>query len=343
MSVTVIPASEVSKLLPMKECIERVESSLLALKSKTGDMPLRFGYRMPLQNERVGILASMPAYMEVNGKSYCSNKVITVYPANKKEGLESHQGAIMLFEAEHGTLLSIVDASSVTSIRTAAASAVATKLLALPESSHLAIVGCGTLAYTHLDAMVEVRPGIKTVSLWNRSPDSVSQFIEKMSKKYSQLSFKGFPTVEEAVHDADIVCTLTASTDPILTKSMIKAGCHINAVGSCTPMHCEVSSDLVMASKIFADATESCLKEPGDIVRPLSEGLITANHIQGELSDVLLKDNVGRSSTADITLFESLGLAIEDLVCSLSIYEKYHLRQSDCTDVVKVNLNPMRH
>eukprot|EP01060_Flectonema_neradi_P005096 TRINITY_DN13386_c0_g1_i1.p1 TRINITY_DN13386_c0_g1~~TRINITY_DN13386_c0_g1_i1.p1 ORF type:complete len:366 (+),score=53.99 TRINITY_DN13386_c0_g1_i1:70-1098(+) len=342
MAVSVIPASEVPKLLPMNECIERVEASLMALKGDEGDMPLRFCYKMPLKEERVGIVASMPAYMEINGKAYCSNKVITVYPANKSKGLESHQGTILLFEADHGKLVSIVDASTVTAIRTAAASAVATKLLAVPEASHLAILGCGTLAHTHLESMLIARPTIREVSLWSRSSSSVDLFVKTVAPQYPNIKFNKHDTPQQAVLAADIICTLTPSTEPYLDRSMVKEGCHINAVGACTPIHCEIAADLVKASKVFADATESCVKEPGDIVRPLKSGEITVDHVQGELADILLQNHPGRSSPNEITLFESLGLAIEDLACSHSVYENY-LSKGSCKDVVQVNLNPERH
>ena len=340
--VAIIPAADVPTLLPMGVCIAEVETALIALKEGRGDMPLRFGYKMPLGG-KVGILASMPAYAELEGKAYCSNKVITVYPANKADGLESHQGAILLYEAEHGRLLAMVDASTVTAIRTAAASAVATKLLAPNKPSmHLALIGAGTLAATHLEAMIIARPTISKVTVYNRSAPSLIDFIEKAKKKYEGIEFVAVDTVHEAAREADIVCTLTPATEPVLFVEDVKKGAHINAVGACTPAHCEIDPELVKVAKLFADSTESCTKEPGDIVRPIQAGLITTDHVVAELGDLLTKRKEKACGAEDITLFESLGLAIEDLVCSVAVYKRYSEAPAECSGVCEVAFNPTR-
>jgi ornithine cyclodeaminase len=174
-SVAAIGHEQVLALLPMVECIDLVASALEALERGDADMPLRFGYQLPLEN-KVGILASMPAYMKDSSGEYCANKVITVFPTNKQAGGHSHQGAVLLFEARHGRLLALVDAAELTAVRTAAASAVATRLLAREDSAVLAILGSGAQARTHLEAMLLVRPGLRALRCWSRTRASAEAF-----------------------------------------------------------------------------------------------------------------------------------------------------------------------
>ena len=180
--VLIVSAGDVGPLLPMRECIAAVERGLLALESGAGAMPLRFGYKLP--QDEFSVLASMPAYLEEpDGSRFCCNKCITVFPGNVARGKHSHQGAIMLFEATSGSLLAIIDASEVTAVRTAAASAVATRLLANPETPHLALIGSGAQAGVHLEAMLLVRPSIRRVTVWSRTESRLRLFVEGASKR----------------------------------------------------------------------------------------------------------------------------------------------------------------
>ena len=333
MDVVIVSSDEVPKRMPMGRCIDVIAASLTALHVGEAHMPLRFAYKMPLDEGRFGVLASMPSYMKKDGASYCANKVITVYPQNAKDGLHSHQGTIQLFEAEHGRLLAIVDAASVTAIRTAAASAVATRLLAREQVTTLCLIGSGVQAHTHLEAMRLVRPSIKTVRVYSRTADKAHAFAAAYAG-LEGVSVTACASVEEAARDADVICTLTPATEPLLKREHVADGAHVNAVGACTPTMAELAAELVRDSRLYADARESCLNEPGDILRALRDGLITKEHIVADLGELLAGSAQGRASDSEITLFKSLGLAVEDLATALDIY-----KSSTDTDL-RTKINP---
>eukprot|EP00937_MAST-01D_sp_MAST-1D-sp2_P000406 g406.t1 len=310
----------------MDECIELVASALKALGRGQADMPLRFGYRLPLPEaeKRVGILASMPSYIETAaGQRYCANKVITVFPDNAKHGHHSHQGAILLFEARHGRLAAIVDAAEVTAVRTAAASAVATRLLARAGARTLALLGAGVQARAHATAMLLARPALRRVVVWSRTAERAAALAGWLRGEHPALDVAVADTAQEAVANADIVCTLTPASAPVLRGAWLKVGAHVNAVGACTPAHRELDEECVTRAVLFADRRESCLQEPGDVVVPLREGAIDASHIRAELGELLLGTHAGRESEEQITLFESLGLAVQDLVAAMHVLRRY--------------------
>ena len=328
MPTVVIGHECVRELLPMSDCIEVMAAVLEALAKGEAHMPLRFGYPLPLPEQRVGILASMPSYADNKGEGtrYCANKIITVFPDNAQHGHHSHQGAIMLFEAQHGSLVAIVDAGEVTAVRTAACSAVATRLLARdgPGCQVLAILGSGVQARTHVKAMLLVRPHLRRIHCWSRRPESAAIFVAWVRAHCGRadVEIECFVDVEAAVRDADVICTLTPATKPILRGAWVKAGVHVNAVGACTPRMREIDDELLLRCSLFVDARESCLKEPGDVVVPLREGKIDEQFVQAELGQILTGEHVGRQHDGEITLFESLGLAVEDLAAALHVYKK---------------------
>jgi ornithine cyclodeaminase/alanine dehydrogenase-like protein (mu-crystallin family) len=324
----------VANCLDMRTCIGIVGNALRGYADKTYQQPLRFGYRLPLRDKKkMGILASMPAFCSKNTTTpYCSTKVITVFPLNRQLGKHSHQGVIVLFEAKTGELKAIFDATEVTAKRTAAASAVATKMLAAVRSKTLTLIGSGTQAWTHLEAMTIVRPSISQVNIWSRTKSNVDTFVKRARIKFPSIEFVISKDVREACKDADIICTLTSSRVPLVTRDMVKPGAHINAVGSCTPNMRELSSDLVASAKVFTDDREACMKEPGDVVVPLAEGQNI--HIYATIGEILLlsssnDDKGARTSNSEITIFESLGLAIEDLACAIYLYENHCISCDD--------------
>ena len=332
--------AQVVELLPMEECIELMASVLRALQKGEAAMPLRFGYKLPLPDAKFGVLASMPSYLALpSGEAFCANKVITVFPQNKAVGKHSHQGAIMLFEAAHGKLVAIVDAGEVTAVRTAAASGVATRLLAREGAAcaELALLGAGVQARTHLQAMLLVRPSLRRVCVWSRTAASAERFCAWARETFPALEeVRAVDSAEAAARGADIICTLTPSLEPVLLSAWVKDGAHINAVGACTPRHCELEGALVARCRLFADQRVSCLAEPGDVVQAISAGLITAAHVQAELGELLCADGAGgasrgRQAEADVTVFESLGLAVEDLAAALHIYRQL-VQQRDGAD-----------
>jgi ornithine cyclodeaminase len=226
----------------------------------------------------------------------------------------------MLFETQNGRLLAMMDAGKITAIRTAAVSAVATRLLASTDAENLAILGSGVQAATHLDAMRLVR-NIKRVKVWSRNFDHAQSFAQRESTRLS-LSIGAIENAERAVEGADIICTVTSSMDPILHGDWIAPGTHINAVGSSVPFARELDTAAVVKSKLFVDRRESTLNEAGDFLFPQKEGAINDAHVLGEIGDILLDKVRGRESVNDITLFKSLGLAVEDVAAAHFIYQK---------------------
>ena len=214
----------------------------------------------------------------------------------------------------------MVDGNAITRVRTGAVSALATGLLARQDASSVALLGTGEQARSHLAALTVVRE-IKQVSVYNRTRANAASFAD-----WAEASF-GLPihiasSVAEAVSEADIICTLTASHTPILFKDDVKEGTHINAVGACSAGHRELDSSLVKAARFFGDKLESVMHEAGDFLIPLAEGAISEMHFLGELGQLLCGKATGRLDSRDITVFESLGLAVEDLAAAHYVYQK---------------------
>jgi ornithine cyclodeaminase len=247
-------------------------------------------------------------------------KVLTVVPENHLHGEESHQGMLLLFEAERGRPLALLDASAVTAIRTAAASAVATRALARPDAGDLAILGSGTQARSHLDAVRCVR-SLRRIRVWSRRPESVRRFAAEESER-TGLTVEPMSSARLAVEGADLICTVTAATQPVIERSWLSPGAHINAVGACTPNARELDAATVASSRLFVDRRESALAEAGDFLLARGEGQVTDDHILGELGDVLEGTVPGRRTEDEITLFKSLGIAVEDLAAGAHVYRK---------------------
>jgi ornithine cyclodeaminase len=315
MQVLILNQHEIRQLLPMNECIDVMAQALTALAQGKALQPLR--PMMPVPNGR-GLLAMMPAYL--GEPAAIGLKVITVFPGNEGTPFDSHQGAVLLFESEHGSLRAILDATEITAIRTAAVSGVATRLLARENAGDLALIGSGVQAGTHLEAMQAVRR-IRRVRVWSPSVAHVHAFTERESGR------RPFPVVaagsaQEAVDGADIVCTVTSSTQSVLRREWIAPGAHINAVGASRPDAREIDTDTIAQSRLFVDRRESALNEAGDFLIPRQEGAIDDSHIAGELGDLLLGSVTGRISPEEVTLFKSLGLSVEDAAAAQYVYDE---------------------
>lgn len=316
MQVLIINQSEVRRLLPMNECMDVMAEALATLARGDAILPLRPVMWLP---EKIGALGMMPSYL--GDIRAIGLKVITVFPGNDGTEYDSHQGAVMLFETEHGRLLAIMDASEITAIRTAAVSGVATRLLARENAHDLAILGSGVQAKTHLAAMLQARPGIDRARVWSRNAENARRFAERASQRHS-ITVEPMPSVQAAVAGADVICTTTAAPQPILMGDWIAPGAHVNAVGSSVPFARELDTAAVVRSRLFVDRRESTVNEAGDFLFPKKEGAVTDDHILGEIGEILLGTLAGRGSPDEITLFKSLGLAIEDLAAANHIYKK---------------------
>jgi len=315
MEILIVNQSEVPRLLPMGECIDVMADALKTLARGEAILPLRPVMWLP---EKVGALGMMPSYM--GDLKVMGVKVVSVFPGNQGTEYDSHMGAVMLFEAEHGRPLAMIDASEITAIRTAATTGVATKLLAREDAGDLAILGSGVQARAHLEAMLLVRT-IRRVRVWSRAREHAEEFA-KRELEHRGVMVEPMETVQGAVEGADLICTTTAAPEPILFGKSISHGAHINAVGSSIPFTRELDTAAVVKSRLFVDRRESTLNEAGDFLFPRKEGAIADTHILGEIGEILLGRIEGRRSADDITLFKSLGLAVEDLAAARHVYQR---------------------
>jgi ornithine cyclodeaminase len=312
--VLIVNQSEVAQLLPMRECIEAMAQALASTARGEVVLPLR---QVTILPDNLGALACMPAFAGSLGG--IGVKVISVFPGNHGSAFDSHQGAVLLFDAEHGSLRALVDASEVTAIRTAAVSAVATRALAREDAGDLAILGSGVQARTHLEAMLLVRT-IRRVRVWSPSAEHRDAFAQRESRRLG-VEVEPVASAQSTVAGADLICTVTGARQPVLRGKWLGAGAHVNAVGSSLKTSRELDTEAVLRARLFVDRRESALHEAGDFLIPKAEGAVGDDHILGELGDVLLGKVGGRESPDEITLFKSLGLAVEDLAAVRLIYE----------------------
>jgi ornithine cyclodeaminase len=311
----IISQSEIPALLPMDECMTVMADALATLSRGDAILPLRPMLHLPRER---GILAMMPGYL--GAPEALGVKVISVFPGNHGTEYDSHQGVVLLFETEHGTPVAVLDATSITAIRTAAVSGVATGLLARSGASDLCILGSGVQARTHLQAMLHARR-IARVRIWSRDIEHARRFASDASERHG-IAIEVIGDVQHAVEGADIICTVTSSREPVLRGEWLTPGAHVNAVGASLKSARELDSAAVARSSLFVDRRESTLNEAGDFLIPRSEGLFGDDHIQAEIGDILLGRHPGRTSDTQVTLFKSLGLAIEDVAAAHLVYRK---------------------
>jgi ornithine cyclodeaminase len=238
-------------------------------------------------------------------------KAVSVSPGNAKRGLDSHQGFVALFSGETGEVKALINAGAITAVRTAAVSGLATRLLARPGSHTLAILGAGTQARSHLEAMRTVLP-IDEVRAWSPTPGRAAQLdgVEEVA------------TAEEAVRGADVIVTATSAREPILNREWLAEGAHINAVGSSIPTTRELDTATMAAAALFVDRRESTTNESGDYLFPLAEGAIGPENIRAEIGELVLGTAEGRRSDSELTVFKSLGLAVEDLAAAEHVFRR---------------------
>ena len=313
-SVLVVGPREVRRLLPMDACIGAMREALVGLARGEVVLPLRPVIHVP---DGRGSLYVMPAW--VARPEALAVKLVTLFPGNAASARETHQGVVVLF-GKHGEVRALIDAGALTAIRTAAVSAVATAALAMPAASDLALLGAGVQAASHLEAMLAIRP-IRRVRVWSRNPAHALAFATA-AQDWSAPPIEVCASPREAVTGADIICTVTGARDPILEGRWIRAGAHINAVGASTPDARELDSDAIAGAQLWVDARAAAFAEAGDILIPLEEGRITAEHVRGELGEVLAGMVPGRSSDAAITVFKSLGVAVEDAAAARLVVER---------------------
>jgi len=304
MAILVLTQAEVEELLDMEGCIEAMSGILESLARGELFQPLRTIAFPPGEKSGIGL---MPSHRSGAQAAYAL-KTICLFPDNPTRGLDAHQGTVTLFSGETGEVRALMNASAITAIRTAAVSAVATRLLARDDASELAIVGAGVQGRSHIEAMRAIRPW-KRIRVASRTPASARALAE-------ETGAQAVESVEEAITGADVIVTATNSSEPVLSHEWLKTGAHVNAVGSSVKSARELDTATMVAGSLFVDRRESTLNEAGDYLMPAAEGAIGPDHIKAEIGEILIGTHPGRTSPDELTVFKSLGLAVEDLAAA---------------------------
>ncbi len=308
-----IDREEVARRLTYDVCIPIVRQAMIAFSSgKTRQhlrsiLPLSEGHLFGIMPGALGPDAPFGA------------KLISVFAENFAKGKQSHQGLVLLFDPESGAPVCAVHAGEITAIRTAAASAVATDALARPDARRLAILGYGEQGATHARALLHVRP-FTGVTVWGRSPERAAAFAQRMQAELS-VPFVAAPDAQQAVRDADVVCTVTAAPEPVLLGSWVAPGTHVNVVGSSFAGPAEIDHDLVVRARFIADSREGVLRQGAEFLRAKEAGLVGDEHVVGEIGQVLAGTLPGRRTRDEITVYKSLGHIVQDLSTAWALYQ----------------------
>ena len=310
MSVRVIDQESVRRLLTYEACIPLMREAMTALSGGRTKQTLR--QIIDLEGGRA--FGVMPGA----GPETFGAKLISVFPENFAKGIQSHQGAVLLFEPETGALAAVIHAGEVTAIRTAAATAAASDILARSDASRLAILGYGEQAHEHARAMVQIRP-VADIRLWGRSPQRAGALARELEAELERPVTVS-ASAREAVDGADLICTVTAAFDPVLESAWVADGAHVNLVGSSRDGPREVDDALVVRGRLFADHREGVLRQGAEVRHAIAAGLIGEDHVLGEIGEVMSGAKIGRMGPGDVTLYKSLGAIVQDLYAGRLIH-----------------------
>jgi ornithine cyclodeaminase/alanine dehydrogenase-like protein (mu-crystallin family) len=300
----------------MADCIDVVRTALIALAQGQVHQPLRTVVRPP---QSAGVMATMAAHLAGPAPVF-GLKVVTVFPDNPLRGKDAHQGVVLLVDPETGEPTALLNASAITRIRTAAASAVATDVLAAADAQRLAVIGSGVQAGAHIVAMNCVRP-LQEVRLVSRDVRHAQRLAAELSGSIT-ADIVVAESVEAALKDAEIVVTATNAATPVLQRDWLSPGAHVNAIGSSIPTTRELDSATMAAGRLFTDRRESLLNESGDYLMAVADGVIGPDDVLGELGDLLIGTVSGRITADELTIFKSLGLSVEDLAAASRVVER---------------------
>jgi ornithine cyclodeaminase/alanine dehydrogenase-like protein (mu-crystallin family) len=307
-----LSASDVRRALPMREAVAVMKSAFAALSAGEAVVPLRSHIEVP---EREGVFLLMPCSLP--SANAVSVKAISLFNRNPERGLPRIQALVTLYDGTTGQALAIMDGAAVTALRTGGASGAATDLMARPGAASVAILGAGVQARTQLEAMAAVRP-IRGVRVFDAVPEAAEIYAREMSQALG-IEVRAAASAREAVSEADIICAASSSKTPLFADADLKSGAHINAVGSYQPTVREIPTETVVRARVVVDHRESALAETGDLLIPIGLGLYAADRIAAELGEIVSGTKPGRANDAEITLFKSVGVAIQDLVAAARI------------------------
>ncbi len=305
----VLTAQEVRRLLPMADAIECMQETMIRVSQGRANLPLRTIMDIDGTN-KLGIMPGAMSDPDIYGI-----KLISLFPGNPAKGLSSHIGTVILFDIETGEPVIAMNADAVTAIRTAAATASATRALAHTDAATLAIIGTGEQAESHIEALMLVRP-LRQIRVVGRTPERAEQFVDSASKTHAGVQFIAADNVQSAVKGADIVCTVTSSASIVLHGDWIEPGTHVNAVGASIPTMQEIDEALLLKSELFVDYKPSAHAQAREIISAIEAGRIDEGHIRAEIGEVYDGSCAGRSGDRAITLYRSLGVAAQDLAAA---------------------------
>jgi len=305
----ILSAAEVCQALPMQEVIQAMKAAYTALSNGQAELPLRTHLPIPT-HEAVALF--MPVFLNDAHGEALAVKVVSLFPHNVTSGLPLIHAVVLVLEADTGKPYALLEGSALTAIRTGAASGAATELLARADSRVVAIFGAGVQGRTQLEAVCTVRP-IQTGWIFDSDRTQAEGFVREMAGRHPipyELRIAGSPA--QAVVDADVICTATTSTNPVFSDQDLKPGVHINAVGAYTPEMQEIPAETVRRAWLVVDSRTACLSEAGDVIQPIQKGFFTEDHIQAELGEIVTAQRPGRTGEVQITLFKSVGVAVQD-------------------------------
>ena len=311
---------EIQKCLPMKEAIEVCKKSLKDYSENKTNIPLRINLPVEKYN---GQALFMPGSISSNEEKV-GIKIVSVYPNNVQYNLPSVPSTVLMIDSKTGIVNGLLDGTYLTALRTAALQGAATDLLARKDSKVATLIGTGGQAFEQARALLTVR-NLEELRVVGRNFEKTKKFVEKLKNELSEFSTNilAYEHANEAVKDSDIITTVTTSTTPTFDAKYVKDGTHINGIGSFTPDMIELPTELINKNnKIYFDTNDGVLSEAGDILLPLSNGLITKNDFKGELGDLVLNPATGRENNNEITIFKSVGTAVLDIACGYEIISK---------------------
>jgi alanine dehydrogenase len=318
MKLRIIATEDIRRLMPMARTIEIVKQALAQLSSGNADVPIRTQLDV---TRHEGVTLFMPAYL--NNTDQLGIKIVSVFPRNLEREIPTIHALITVVDAATGRPAAVMNGTYLTALRTGAVSGAATELLARSDASVVAIFGAGVQGRTQLEAVCEVR-NITKVLVFDTNRASAQAYVEEMRERGGRIprDVAVAASPREAVQAADVVCTTTTSNDPVFADAALAVGTHINAVGAFTPDTREIPEATVRRARLFVDSREACWAEAGDLIIPRDNGLISEDDIQAELGELVSGTKPGRSSDEEITLFKSVGNAVQDVAAAGQVFEQ---------------------
>jgi ornithine cyclodeaminase len=314
----ILNSSEVEQALPMQDLIDAMKTAYIALSAGHVDLPLRTKIAV---GDTQNMALFMPAYLNHEDQEGLCLKTVSVFPGNTELGLPTIHAAVVVINSRTGQIEAILEGSRLTALRTGAASGAATELLSLKKSCTGAIIGAGVQGRTQLSAICSVR-NLERVWVYDKDEDRALNYVnELMGRNPIPKDLRVASTPKEAVQDADIICTATTSTEPVFNSDDLKPGVHINGIGSYTPEMVEIPPGAFQGAGVFVGSKFGVLSEAGDILAAIEQGLIVEDQLV-ELGEVLTQQKVGRTSPDQVTVFKSVGIAIQDCSAAILVLKK---------------------